>query len=206
MSSQINEQEKFWAGKFGDDYIGRNKSDVLHSANLNLFSQVLRKTHSVCSISEFGCNIGMNLKALRSLLPNAYLHGYEINQLAINYLVETQPDIITHRQSILEKIDLEADLTFTKGVLIHIHPDHLPDVYDNLYRNAKRYILLAEYYDPKPVSLSYRGHDNKMFKRDFAGELLDRYSDLRLLDYGFCYHRDNNFPQDDINWFIMEKV
>jgi spore coat polysaccharide biosynthesis protein SpsF len=66
--------------------------------------------------------------------------------------------------------------------------------------------LVAEYYDPKPVTLKYRGHDNKMFKRDFAGELLDKYQDLRLLDYGFCYHRDPSFPQDDISWFLMEKV
>ena len=29
--------------------------------------------------------------------------------------------------------------------------------------------------------------------------------DLTLLDYGFLYHRDNNFPQDDISWFLIEK-
>ena len=121
-------------------------------------------------------------------------------------MAETQPDVITHHQSILEEINLAADLTFTKGVLIHIQPENLPVVYDNLYRNSIRYVLVAEYYDPKPVTLKYRGHDNKMFKRDFAGELLDKYQDLRLLVYGFCYHRDPSFPQDDISWFLMEKV
>ena len=148
----------------------------------------------------------MNLKAIRELSPVAELHGYEINKLALTYLAETQPDVITHHQSILEEINLAADLTFTKGVLIHIQPENLPVVYDNLYRNSSRYVLVAEYYDPKPVTLKYRGHDNKMFKRDFAGELLDKYQDLRLLDYGFCYHRDPSFPQDDISWFLMEKV
>jgi len=45
-----------------------------------------------------------------------------------------------------------------------------------------------------------------LFKRDFAGEMLDRFKDLELLDYGFVYHRDNNFPQDDLNWFLLRKM
>jgi hypothetical protein len=28
---------------------------------------------------------------------------------------------------------------------------------------------------------------------------------MHLCDYGFVYHRDPLFPQDDITWFLMEK-
>jgi spore coat polysaccharide biosynthesis protein SpsF len=28
---------------------------------------------------------------------------------------------------------------------------------------------------------------------------------LKLADYGFVYRRDIRFPQDDINWFLLEK-
>jgi hypothetical protein len=45
-----------------------------------------------------------------------------------------------------------------------------------------------------------------LFKRDFAGEMLERYPDLELIDYGFVYKRDNNFPQDDITWFLLKKT
>jgi len=31
------------------------------------------------------------------------------------------------------------------------------------------------------------------------------YQDLQLIDYGFVYHRDPNWPQDDLHWFLMEK-
>jgi spore coat polysaccharide biosynthesis protein SpsF len=55
------------------------------------------------------------------------------------------------------------------------------------------------------VEVPYRGNSGKLFKRDFAGEMLDRYSDLQLLDYGFGYHRDPQFPVDDITWFLLEK-
>jgi pseudaminic acid biosynthesis-associated methylase len=92
-----------------------------------------------------------------------------------------------------------------KGVLIHINPDMLESVYAKLYDSSNKYILIAEYYNPTPVSISYRGHNDRLFKRDFAGEMLDKYNDLRLTDYGFLYHRDNYFLQDDINWFLLEK-
>ena len=81
----------------------------------------------------------------------------------------------------------------------------MPQVYDLLHQLSKRYICVIEYYNPAPVEIPYRGHSGKLFKRDFAGELLDRFRDLRLLDYGFVYHRDNNYPLDDLTWFLLEK-
>ena len=64
---------------------------------------------------------------------------------------------------------------------------------------------MAEYYNPSPVTIEYRGEKDKLFKRDFAGEMLDKYQDLKLIKYGFIYKRDTTFPQDDITWFLMEK-
>ena len=100
--------------------------------------------------------------------------------------------------------DRRYDLSFTKGVLIHIQPDELHRVYRNLYELSNRYIMVCEYYNPTPVTVNYRGNSDRLFKRDFAGELMDRYP-LRLIDYGFSYHRDNYFPQDDSTWFLLEK-
>jgi spore coat polysaccharide biosynthesis protein SpsF len=90
-------------------------------------------------------------------------------------------------------------------VLIHINPDSLPQVYDALYRAAGRYLLVCEYYNPSPVAINYRGHTDRLFKRDFCGEILDRHPDLKLIDYGFVYRRDPNVPQDDVTWFLIEK-
>ena len=58
-----------------------------------------------------------------------------------------------------------------KGVLIHINPDMLNNVYEKLYDSSDRYILVAEYYNPTPVNVSYRGYNDRLFKRDFAGEM-----------------------------------
>jgi hypothetical protein len=57
---------------------------------------------------------------------------------------------------------------------------------------------------PTPTEVPYRGHSQRLFKRDFAGELMDRHPDLELVDHGFAWRRAR-LPQDDINWFLLEK-
>lgn len=200
------EQETFWAGDFGDAYIHRNQGDALLASNLSFFSNALRNAHGVRSCIEFGANIGMNIKALQLLHPGIDVHAIEINAEAALQLKKIIPDSQVHHTSILDfSAKREWDLTLIKGVLIHINPDMLNDVYDKLYQSCGRYLLVVEYYNPTPVSIPYRGHKDRLFKRDFAGEMLDRYPSLKLVDYGFKYHRDPNFPQDDTTWFLMEK-
>ena len=53
-------------------------------------------------------------------------------------------------------LNCPSDLVFTKTVLIHISPEKLVNVYKNLYENALKYILVAEYYNPNPIDVLYR--------------------------------------------------
>ena len=201
-----NEQEKFWEGEFGDSYISRNQSDGLLAANLSLFSDILQKTGPIDSVLELGCNVGMNLMALELLAPKISISGIDINQKAIDELKKEKPDYNLYQQSIIDSINVDiADLTFTKGVLIHINPEKLNNVYENLYEKSNKFICINEYYNPSPVTINYRGHDDRLFKRDFCGEMMDKYSDLKLVDYGFGYRRDPVFQQDDMTWFLLEK-
>ncbi|OEU41776.1 pseudaminic acid biosynthesis-associated methylase [Methanosarcina sp. Ant1] len=205
MKLYKTEQEMFWAGEFGDEYVERNQNAKLLANNIFLFSQILKNVDSVKSVIEFGANIGLNLHAIKKLIPEVELSAIEINEKAVSIL-ETMGDITVYNQSILDfNPDYKRDFTFTKGVLIHIDPEQLPSVYNLLYTTSKKYICISEYYNPTPVEITYRGHKNKLFKRDFAGEMLDKFSDLKLVNYGFIYHRDLNFPQDDISWFLLEK-
>ena len=66
MNSYKTDQENFWAGEFGNLYIDRNKSDQLMASNLEYFSKSLKAAIGIQSVIEFGANIGMNLKALKS--------------------------------------------------------------------------------------------------------------------------------------------
>lgn len=86
-----------------------------------------------------------------------------------------------------------------------LNPSVLAQAYAVIYNSASRYIFVYEPYNPTPMTTpDYRGFKNKLFKRDFAGELMDNYPDLTLRDYGFLYRRDI-FQYADMNWFLLEK-
>ena len=200
------EQESFWAEEFGNDYIERNNSAQLLASNLNFFTKALTQAGKIHSCIEFGANIGMNLKALKLLYPALKMSGIEINKKASEELGAFIGNENVFNGSIFDySNESQEDLSLIKGVLIHINPEMLDLVYQKLYESSKKFILIAEYYNPSPVSIKYRGHENKLFKRDFAGEFLKKFPEAKLLDYGFIYKGDNAFPQDDITWFLIKK-
>ncbi len=198
------EQETLWHGNFGNDYTARNVGSF--NANLALFARILSGTDSVNSVIEFGSNIGLNLLAIDMLLPACRKTAVEINGFAVEQLSK-MPGIEIFNESALDfESDRQWELVLTKGLLIHINPEKLDIMYDKLFSYSSKYICLAEYYNPTPVAVDYRGQTDHLYKRDFAGELIDRFPSIRLMDYGFCYRRDLNFPQDDITWFLLEKT
>ena len=200
------DQENFWAGKFGNEYIDRNSGKKLLASNLYFFSNSLKSSTNFSTCIEFGANIGMNLKALKLLFPDLKCEAVEINKEASVKLKELLSKDEIHEQSIIDfKPKKIWDLVLIKGVLIHINPNFLSQVYENLYHASNKYILICEYYNTTPTKIEYRGFKDKLFKRDFAGEMMQKFEDLKLLDYGFAYHKDDNFPQDDISWFLLRK-
>ena len=177
----FTEQEAFWAGAFGDGYIARNSDERSIAANVSLFSEALRHAGVVASVLELGCNIGLNLSAIHSLLPEARLTGLEINPLAAAKARTPPPQADIRVGSLLKPaLTVTWDLVMIKGVLIHLAPHSLPEAYDAVHCHASKWIVLCEYYNPVPVEIAYRGHSQRLFKRDFAGEMHDRFADLRL--------------------------
>ncbi|CAB4749962.1 MAG: pseudaminic acid biosynthesis-associated methylase [Actinobacteria bacterium] len=205
-----NEQENFWARDFGTEYTDRNVGANILASNIALFAAIFKRVPKLSSVIEFGANIGLNLKALGYLYPGQRQIAIEINSYAANKIKETLPSVKVLNLAISDFDpgmlgDAPCDLSLIKGVLIHINPDQLKMVYEKLYESTHQFILVCEYYSPKPDTVRYRGHANKLFRRDFAGEMLDMYPDLKLVDYGFAYHRDPSFPQDDFTWFLLER-
>lgn len=193
----MNTQE-FWKGEFGDDYTARNVDK--HLANMVFFNKALPK--DVNSVIEFGAGTGQNLLAIKAM-RRITVDGVELNCIATEIL---QGIADSTYQCAVEDFsnDSQWDLTLTKGLLIHIPPANLERVYEVLYQHSRKYILLCEYFNPTPVEVEYRGHSGVLWKRDFCSEMLNRYNDLKLIDYGFSYHRDV-YPQDNLHWFLMKK-
>ena len=204
--------EQFWQGEFGDKYTERNV-DLVEN-NYQMFDKMFNSCHcmgchidDINSIIEFGAGSGMNIQALKRIFPSALFGAVEINKQAIQELLKI-PNLSVSERSILDQELFNFDLVLTKGLLIHIHPDDIQKAYEVLYNASNKYILICEYYSPNRIMIPYRGEDDKLWKADFAGEMLDKYSDLSLIDYGFCYNRiskNNNFTQDSITWFLLKK-
>lgn len=204
----MNKQEKLWQSGFGTEYHQRNQwEDRCVFWKDILGSDVLRDAHSVL---EPGAGKGENLAAIRTLradglgiLMNDWqLTGIEINKVAFEELREQK--VIAHNRAFLDVPldDKSYSLVITRGFLMHIPSAALPATLAKLYNASSKYICIAEYYSPVRREVEYHGHGSALWLDDFAGKLMTMYPNLKLLDYGFKYRKDNGY---DLTYFLMEK-
>jgi spore coat polysaccharide biosynthesis protein SpsF len=201
----LDEQEDFWINEFGDDYTDRN-NDINLLVNKKIFFNNILNKINIKSVFEIGCNRGLNLVSIKEINNNIELNGIEINKKAFEIIKNKNICKNIFNDSINNfDINDKFDLIFTFGVLIHINPDKLDSIYEKMYNLSNKYILIAEYYSRNTIKINYRNNTNKLFKRDFCGEIMNKYKELKLIDYGFIYYKDPKFPLDDITWFLLEK-
>ena len=202
-------QVHFWRGDFGNHYTDRNNlRPELLRARIALWSEILAGTFASPpqSVLELGANVGMNLRALRAL-TGARFYAVEPNDKARAILVEDgvvqDGDAKPGIASSIDFPDAFADLVFTSGVLIHIHPRDLRASMREMHRCAARYIVSIEYFADQPTEIPYRGHGDVLFKQDFGGLWLDNFADLRIRSYGFAWKRVTGL--DNLTWWLLEK-
>lgn len=204
------DQEKGWAGELGNAYNQRSPGN--EEANFYLFRQALYRINGrprpivPKTLLELGAGTGANVRALYRLFPDLEITALEINEQAVKTLLGGMPKPIMIQSSVLGWIPARKwDMVLTKGLLIHIPPAQLPEVYDTIYQACGRWILLAEYYSPRLEMIPYRGESDRLWKGPHAEQMLKRYDGLRLLDYGFVSKLDAQ-PQDDVTWWILERT
>jgi pseudaminic acid biosynthesis-associated methylase len=202
-------QLEAWRGAFGDAYIERNAvSTAVLRARTAMWAEILRSIPgaSLETIAEIGANIGYNLRALR-LLTAARFIAVEPNAEARRRLVAdgvaAEGDVIDAAAQSLPLPAGGADLAFTSGVLIHIAPDDLGAACDEIFRISRRYVACIEYFADKPEAIVYQGRSDLLFKRDFGAFWLDRFPQLRVIDYGFFWKRITGL--DNLTWWLFEK-
>lgn len=197
-------QVELWRGEFGNDYISRNEFTPEYMSALTAMWAKMLAGISPASILEVGANIGLNLRAIKSF-SSAELSAVEPNAKARQRI---QADGVIDRAhdgtaDHLPFQDGAFDLSFTSGVLIHVHPDDLAASCREIARVSKRYVLCAEYFSVQAREIKYRGHDAALFTRDFGKFYLESCPDLRLVDYGFFWTGAGCV--DDLTWWLFEK-
>ena len=209
MTRTPTPQAEFWQGDFGNCYIDRNLSPPEQlQARRMMWAAILSHTLSAPpqTILEVGANIGNNLRSLRSLTSARFL-ALEPNDKARQRLIDDgvlkAEDVRGGLAAEIDFPDGAADLVFTSGVLIHIHPDQLEVSIREIHRCAARWIATIEYFSDKPEMIPYRGHNDRLFKRDFGGFWLDTFPELRVTAYGFAWKRVTGL--DNLTWWLFEK-
>lgn len=202
----LNEQQKFWSNQYADEYREKNSSFDLEMG-IKGWAKMLQNASEISTLLECGCNIGRNINFLNYLLPNAKKSIIEISTDAYQF-VNQQYKIDRSFNGPIVMADFAPrsfDLTFTCGVLIHIHPDDLLANMKKLHDLSSRYVLMGEYFNRTPVMIEYQGQQNKLFKRDF-GKMFIQNFDVKLVDYGFLWGQEyDKAGFDDFTWWLFEK-
>lgn len=183
-----------WCGEFGDKYQSRQKQKI--KERTSMWCRILREIDPR-SILEVGAGEGANLAALANI-TDARLLAVEPNKKARRYIRHAGVWDGTAQSIPLD--DNVADLVFTCGVLIHIHPSQLALACDEIYRVSDRHIACIEYFSSEPETKPYRGMD--LYKRDFGSYWLDRF-DLQVIDHGFFWHRLTGL--DNLTFWLFRK-
>jgi hypothetical protein len=110
------------------------------------------------------------------------LQGIEVQQYALDRLcverVETRQGSATN----LPYPDKSFDLVFTSGVLIHIHPNNLPQVMSEIERCTRRYIWGLEYFSEALQEVTWRKWEDMLWSADYAVLFLNQFPNLVLLN------------------------
>ena len=120
MTNQ-NEQEKFWSGDFGTQYIKRNSIENILPSKIHFFSKIFKNLGGIDSCLELGANIGANLLAINKIRPEIKLKGLEINDEAYESLVGLGICEETFQTSLLN-FKKRSEISAASGVVIDSKP------------------------------------------------------------------------------------
>ncbi len=194
-------QLALWRSEFGASYTVRN--DLERPARVESLRMILAGlpvTHAL----EVGCNVGWNLRYLRTLgVPRVW--GIEPQRFAVARARARDPelDVFEGTAFDLPFKDRQFDLVFTSGVLIHIGPTQLATALGEMARCSRRYVMTIEYDDAREIEIDYRGHAGALWKRDHAAAIAAHCPGFVRIRTGFLRPADG---YDDCTYHVFERA
>jgi len=174
--------EKMWASRPRDE-ITKGFSNLSHPQR-GLIVERISAFQPISGILEIGCGYGPNLYWLAKQFPESELVGIDINPLSIEeghrFLMESgafNVKLIHGKADELQQfIDKSFDIVFTNALLIYIAPDKINKVIGEMFRIARRALVLTEWHyenateDPYGLGIYHFGH----WKRNYIN-LLEQF-------------------------------
>lgn len=208
------EQIDFWKGNFGKEYTDRNSHSndewdnfykkTWGKTKIEMNQSFLGNLSKDSKILEVGCNTGMQLNGLQRM-------GFENI-----YGIELQPYATEEAKKYTKNINIICgsgfdlpfknnyfDVVCTNGVLIHILPTDLPKIMTEMYRCSKKYIWGFEYFAEKITEINYRGHNNYLWKANYAALFIEQFPNLKLVKKEMYPYVENSTNVDFM--YLLEK-
>ena len=194
--------ENLWAGDFGDAYTDRNAQ--AGKGREAFWTNLLKKYSIEKGVLEVGCNMGINLRVISTLIAPHMVFGVDINEKALELLRASTPKVNTIWSPArdLPFRDARFELVFTAGVLIHQPESSLALVMSEIVRCTYRYVLCLEYYASETVAIPYRGQERALFKRDYGRLYRELFPLLQLEEKGNL-GKDEGW--DDTTFWLFRK-
>lgn len=201
---------QIWAGEFGKEYTDRNwmsptAMSILYRqrygvSRMQMNIMFLGELNRRIRILEVGSNIGNQLVLLKRMgfcnLVGLELQEHAIKQAHIKGIIQASAFNLPFK-------DESFDFVFTSGLLIHIAPESLDKVMDEMFRCTKRYIWGMEYFAQECMEINYRGHDAVLWKANFPKLFIDRFRSLMSIKCKYYKYTDS----DNVDvMYLMEKV
>jgi pseudaminic acid biosynthesis-associated methylase len=191
--------KEMWNSEFGERWTERSAKTVeelnSHSKEIygvDKFERLERFLGDIdrdAAVLEVGSNVGTQLLCLKEMgFENLY--GIDIQRKAVEEAHRQRPelDIIEGDAADIPFKNEFFDLVFTSGVLIHISPEDIHEVLDEIVRCTSEWVYGQEYYAEEYTEVTYRGHENLLWKADFPS-LFEQGRDVELVD---VEHRQNS--------------
>jgi len=209
-------QMKVWQGDFGRDYtdrstMGDEEFDSFYVGQIGMTRTELNNSFlsglKIENTLEVGTNIGLQLTNLHNM-GYKNLYGIELQ----GYAVDKSKEITKGKDIHIVKgsgfdvpfKDNSFDLVIASRVLIHISPNEINNILDEIYRCSRKYIFVYEFYEDELKEIDYRGNKELHWKGNYRKLFLERFPDLRLV-------REEKYPNlaypgnfDHV--FLLEKV
>lgn len=210
----VTRQEEEWGGQFGKEYTDRNAFTLDELENLyqdrygftrtGMNSEFIGNLARGINILEVGSNIGNQLLCLQNMgFKNLY--GIELQSYAVE-LSKSRTQGINIIQASAFDIPFKDgffDLVFTSGLLIHIAPDDINAVLDEIHRCTKQYIWCFEYYSDVYTKIEYREHTDLLWKANFSQLFLKHFNNVILVKEEHFRWLDNDNNIDFM--FLLQK-
>lgn len=182
-----------WAGPFGAAYTERNRDETVEDVNdeykerfgitqTALLKRLFDGVDRNARIVEIGCGVGVQLEILHEL-GFEHLYGLDLQRYPLVVADQIRP-YVHPVQGVARHLpfpDNSFDIVCTIDVLIHIPPDTIEAVLNDIVRCSRQLIVGSEYFASTRTEFLYRGQRGIAWKDDFAA-LYEARRDVETVD------------------------